>query len=103
MRLRYRFFLHYVPFLFVISLLIVFVADRYNGKAKMVSYEAGTADLGNYSGEVIRDGGTNGSSNQQEKQFYNGTDLKDNGLPYCIKVNKTKNVVTIYTAITVNR
>ena len=97
MRLRYRFFLRYVPFLFVISLLIVFVADRYNGKAKMVSYEAGTADLGNYSGEVIRDGGTNGSSNQQEKQFYNGTDLKDNGLPYCIKVNKTKNVVTIYT------
>ena len=46
---------------------------------------------------MIRDGGTNGLANQQEQQFYNGTDLKDNGLPYCIKVNKTKNVVTIYT------
>ena len=97
MRLRYRFFLSYVPLMFVLSLLIVFVADRYNGKAKMVSYKAGTADLGNYSGEVIRDGGTNGSANQQDQQFYNGSDLKDNGLPYCIKVNKTKNVVTIYT------
>ena len=97
MKLRYRFFLSYVPFMFVISLLILFGADRYNGKAKMVSYEAGTADQGSYKGEVIRDGGTNGLANQQEQQFYNGTDLKDNGLPYCIKVNKTKNVVTIYT------
>ncbi len=96
MKLRYHFFLKSVPVMFVISLLIIFAADRYDGKARMVSYKAGTADLGNYNGEVIRDGGTSGSSNEQEQQFYNGSDLKDNGLPYCIKVNKTKNVVTIY-------
>ncbi len=96
MKRRYHFFLTSVPFMFVLSMLIVFVADCYDGKAKMVSYKAGTADLGNYSGEVIRDGGTNGSENQPEQQFYNGSDLKDNGLPYCIKVNKTKNVVTVY-------
>lgn len=97
MRLRYHFFLKSVPFMFAISMLIIFAADCYDGKARMVSYKAGTADLGNYNGELIRDGGTNGSSNEQDPQFYNGTDLKDNGLPYCIKVNKTKNVVTIYT------
>ena len=29
--------------------------------------------------------------------MYNGSDIKDNGMPYCIKVNKTQNVVTVYT------
>lgn len=97
MKVRYHFFLYYVPFMFVFSLFVVFLADCYNGKASMVSYEAGTANLGNYNGEVIRDGGTKGSSGKQEQKFYNGSDLKDNGLPYCIKVNKRKNVVTVYT------
>ncbi len=94
--MKYRFFLSYVPGMFVISILLITAAGRYNGKAKMVSYQVERADLGNYTGEKIRDGGTSGKSDQQEEQFYNGSNLKDNGLPYCIKVNKTRNVVTIY-------
>ncbi|MGN0154217.1 MAG: L,D-transpeptidase family protein [Lachnospiraceae bacterium] len=94
--MKYKFFLSHVPMMFIFSLLLIWTADRYDGKAKMVSYQAGTADFGNYNGEVIRDGGTSGKTNPQEQQFYNGSDLKDNGLPYCIKVNKTQNVVTIY-------
>ncbi len=33
----------------------------------------------------------------EEETGYNGDDFKDNGLPYCIKVNRKMNVVTIYT------
>lgn len=80
----------------VVSVLLVLVADNYNGKAVMVSYQVGTQDLGEYNGEVIRDGGTDGGERQQEADFYNGSNIQNNGLPYCIKVNKTQNVVTIY-------
>lgn len=95
--MKHKFFLSYFPGMFIISILLITVAGRYNGKAKMVSYQVESADLGNYNGEKIRDGGTRGKKNKQEEQFFNGSDLKDNGLPYCIKVNKTKNVVTVYT------
>lgn len=80
----------------VVSVLLVLVADNYNGKAVMVSYQVGTQDLGEYNGEVIRDGGTDGGERQQEADFYNGSNIQNNGLPYCIKVNKKQNVVTIY-------
>lgn len=94
--MKYKFFLSYVPIMFVISIVLIGIASKYDGKAVMVSYHAGASDLGNYNGEVIRDGGTSGNDAQAQDGFYNGSDLKDNGLPYCIKVNKTKNVVTVY-------
>lgn len=95
--MKYRFFLSDVPAMFVISLLLILAAGRYDGKAVMVGYQKESGNLGQYNGEVIRDGGTSGNEGQPEEAFYNGTDLKDNGLPYCIKVNKTRNVVTVYT------
>lgn len=94
--MKYRFFLSYVPFMLVVSVLLMVLADNYDGKAVMVSYQAGTQDLGEYNGDLIRDSGTNGAENQQESSFYNGREIRDNGLPYCIKVNKAQNVVTIY-------
>lgn len=96
--MKYKFFLSYVPFMLIISFLLMIVADNYDGKAVMVSYQTGTQGLGEYNGELIRDSGTAGATNQQESSFYNGRDIQDNGLPYCIKVNKTHNVVTIYRA-----
>ena len=94
--MKYKFFLSYVPVMFIISFLLIAIADKYDGKAVMVSYHAGAGDLESYNGEVIRDGGTGGDGTKIQEEFYNGSDLKDNGLPYCIKVNKKKNVVTIY-------
>lgn len=95
--MKYKFFLSDVPAMFVISLVLIVVAGQFDGKVVMTGYQRGTNDLGQYTGEVIRDGGTGGNNSESEPVFYNGTDLKDNGLPYCIKVNKTCNVVTVYT------
>ncbi len=95
--MKYKFFLAYVPLMLIVSVLLIVVADNYNGKAVMVSYQVETQDLGEYQGDVIRDSGTDGDEKQQEVDYYNGSDIKDNGLPYCIKVNKTQNVVTVYT------
>lgn len=94
--MKYKFFLSYVPIMIVISILLIAIAGKYDGKAVMVGFRASSSDLGTYSGKIIRDGGTDGSDTLVQEGFYNGSDLKDNGLPYCIKVNKTKNVVTIY-------
>lgn len=94
--MKYKFFLAYVPLMLIFSVLLIVVADNYNGKAVMVSYQVETQDLGEYQGDVIRDSGTDGDENQPEVDYYNGSDIKDNGLPYCIKVNKTQNVVTVY-------
>jgi hypothetical protein len=94
--MKYRNFLAYVPMMFIISLILLVVADQYDGKAVMVGYQAGSKDLGSYDGELIRDGGTDGVEAVVEENYYNGEDIKDNGMPYCIKVNKTRNVVTIY-------
>ncbi len=95
--MKNRSFIFYVPIMMVISFLLVILADSYNGKAVMVSYQVGTQDLGEYSGEVIRDGGTDGDGKALEIDMYNGSDIPSNGLPYCIKVNKAQNVVTVYT------
>lgn len=94
--MKYKFFLSYVPIMFVTGILLIVIADKYDGKAVMVSYQVGISDWGTYNGELIRDGGTDGKNAGVQEEFYNGSNLKDNGLPYCIKVNKTKNVVTVY-------
>lgn len=94
--MKYKFFLAYVPLMLIFSVLLIVAADNYNGKAVMVSYQVETQDLGEYQGDVIRDSGTDGDENQPEVDYYNGSDIRDNGLPYCIKVNKTQNVVTVY-------
>lgn len=95
--MKYKFFLSDVPVMVVISIALIVIAGQFDGKVVMIGYQKETADFGQYTGEVIRDGGTGGNSSEPESVFYNGTDLKDNGLPYCIKVNKTCNVVTVYT------
>lgn len=94
--MKYKFFLSDVPVMFVISILLILIASQSDGKVVMTGYQKDAIDLGQYTGEVIRDGGTGGDSREPESVFYNGTDLKDNGLPYCIKVNKTRNVVIVY-------
>ena len=95
--MKHKFFLSYIPLMLIVSVLLMILADNYNGKAVMVSYQADTQELGDYKGEVIRDSGTNGAEQQLEANMYNGSDIRDNGMPYCIKVNKAQNVVTIYT------
>lgn len=94
--MKHKFFLSYVPGMCIIGILLTVVAGRVNGKVKMVSYQADKINLGQYQGDIIQDGGVSGRDAQQDEPYYNGSDLEDNGLPYCIKVNKTKNVVTVY-------
>lgn len=94
--MRYKCFLSYVPMMFIVSLLLIVAADQYDGKAVMVKYQTVANDLGSYNGEMIRVGGTDGSTALAEEDFYNGENIKDNQMPYCIKVNKRQNVVTIY-------
>lgn len=94
--MKYKSFLSYVPFFFIVSLLLLVANEEYDGRASLVSYQSGRKELGVYDGEVIRDGGTNGNLNVAPKEKENGALLKDNGLPYAIKVNAKKNVVTIY-------
>lgn len=94
--MKYKFCLSGVPVMFIISLLLIVIAGEYDGKAVMVSYQKENNEFGQYNGDIIRVDGTFDEGQLPEGVFYNGTDLKDNGLPYCIKVNKIKNVVTIY-------
>lgn len=94
--MKYRFFLNYIPVMIVVSFLFIFAAEKLEDKAVMTSYQLGSNDLGEYRGKVIKDGGTAQGSGEIEKELYNGTDLRNNGMPYCIKVNKTQNVVTVY-------
>ncbi|MCM1180829.1 MAG: L,D-transpeptidase family protein [Clostridium sp.] len=94
--MKYKFFLSYVPVMFVVSLLLIVVIDQYNGKAVMVGYQMEEKDLGSYDGELIRVGGTDGDLALAEEDFYNGENIKDNEMPYCIKVNKRQNIVTVY-------
>lgn len=94
--MKYKFFLSYVPLMIIWSAFVVLLADNYDGKAVMVSYDCGITALGDYNGKKIPEKEAEDNAESVEEQFYNGTDLRDNGLPYCIKVNKRKNVVTIY-------
>lgn len=94
--MKYKFFLSYVPLMLIISCVFILVAEHMEDKAIMTSYQLETGDLGSYQGEIIKDGGTDQGMEEPGQNFYNGTDLKNNGMPYCIKVNKTQNVVTVY-------
>lgn len=94
--MKNKFFLSYVPLMMIISVFIVVLADGYDGKADMVGFYSEIIELGDYSGELIKEGEPSRDTKTEENPFYNGRDLRDNGLPYCIKVNKKENVVTIY-------
>lgn len=94
--MKYRFFLNYVPIMLIAGCLFILAADQLGDQAVMSGYRLESGNLGEYRGQVIEDAGTNQATGNPEQNFYNGTDLEDNGLPYCIKVNKTCNVVTVY-------
>lgn len=94
--MKYRFFLKDFPIIFVLSLVMIVLIGRLDGRAVIVGYQAEQQKLGEYNGAVIRDGGTDGGTISEEQVIYNGSDIKDNGMAYCIKVNKLQNVVTIY-------
>lgn len=95
--MKHRFFLADAPVMFVISILLLVLIGRLDRPFNMTSYQKSYAELGEYQGDIIKDGGTSESGSKPEEVFYNGSDLKDNGYGYAIKVNKTRNVVTIYT------
>ena len=76
-------------------MVLVVISDQTTEKTTSVGFWTKMVDFGEYNGDVIRQGGTK-ETEEQEAGTYNGQNLRDNGLPYCIKVNKTKNVVTIY-------
>lgn len=95
--MKHRFFLADVPGMFIISILLLVLIGRVDCTVGMTSYQKQAKSFGRYEGDVISDGGTSERSTKPEDIFYNGSDLKDNGCAYAIKVNKKKNVVTIYT------
>lgn len=80
----------------IISALIIIISNQYDGRVKLVSYNMEQKDLETYTGKRIKEDGTNKITNPIEEKFYNGSKLEDNGLPYCIKVNKKMNVTTVY-------
>lgn len=94
--MKYKFFLSYVPLMILVSVFVISLAENYDGKATMIGYDSGITDLGDYNGKKIPDSEVTDRLENHDAKFYNGTDLRDNGLPYCIKVNKRENVVTIY-------
>lgn len=96
--MRYRFFLAYVPLMVCAGLLSIWLADRHNGRAAVVSYRIDKTERGEYIGEQIweDDADEEQVHKTKEQDKYNGSELVDNGLPYAIKVNKRMNVVTVY-------
>ena len=95
--MKHRFFLADVPAMFIISILVLVLVNHYDHRVQMVSYQKEATSLGEYQGDIITDGGTAAGSTEPEEVFYNGSDLEDNGCGYAIKVNKKRNVVTVYT------
>lgn len=95
--MKHHFFLADVPAMFIISILLLVLIGQVDHKVEMTYYQKETQSLGQYQGELISDNGTSEGDTTPEEIFYNGSDLKDNGCTYAIKVNKKKNVVTIYT------
>ena len=91
--MKYRFFLAYVPVMFIIGILLTTLADRYDGRAVVLDYQSN--EFENINGEMFLDSAQE-EADAEEEEFYNGRQLEDNGMPYCIKVNKTQNVVTVY-------
>lgn len=95
--MKHRFFLADVPVMFIISIGLLFLIGQLNHPLNMTSYQKSSTELGEYDGVIIKDGGTAESGTKPEEVFYNGSELEDNGCQFAIKVNKTRNVVTVYT------
>ncbi|MGN0438165.1 MAG: L,D-transpeptidase family protein [Lachnospiraceae bacterium] len=100
--MKHHFFLADAPLMFVISILLLVFINSIDHTVEMTYYQREVTDIGNYEGQIISEDGITEdsiteSSIKPEEVFYNGEELKDNGCTYAIKVNKTKNVVTIYT------
>lgn len=96
--MKYGYFMKYIPLMLVCSFITVQLADYYGRSATAVSYGANTTELGEYDGDELLEYEEAYDDSHADDKTYNGREIKDNGLPYCIKVNKKTNVVTIYTS-----
>ena len=89
-----------LPFMVIVGLIIAAIAAKYdNRKVDCIASVMEIQKLEAVQKENL-EGKEQTSSNQKGKKKKgndNGEDLSDNGLPYAIKVNKTQNVVTVYT------
>ena len=96
--MRYRYFLAYLPLMLLLGILSIWLANRYSGRAIMMGmgYRSDNMTPKTYDGETIGDEANNDQYVNSDEKKYNGSELKDNGMPYAIKVNKEKNVVTVY-------
>lgn len=94
--MRNRFFLAYLPLMIICGIISICLAAKYDDRSVIMgdSYRAGNKASGAYEGDTFGDEGDADQRRDQKK--FNGSELKDNGMPYAIKVNKTKNVVTVY-------
>ena len=96
--MRHKYFLVYFPFMIIMGFLSIWLAKRYNGVATMSGYRIDKMEAGAYDGAKINDASIEERKTVKNQDTYNGTLLKDNGKPYAIKVNKKRNVVTVYEA-----
>lgn len=94
--MKCRFFLVYLPLMVAVGILSIWLAERYNGVVTLSGYRIDKSEKGVYSGEEIIEYSDSDKKELREQDSYNGSMLKDNGMPYAIKVNKEKNVVTVY-------
>ncbi|MBR1599425.1 MAG: DUF5011 domain-containing protein [Lachnospiraceae bacterium] len=96
--MRNRFFLAYLPLMIICGIISICLAAKYDDRSVIMGegYRAGNKASGTYEGYTFGDE-TDAEQRKNQKKF-NGSELKDNGMPYAIKVNKTKNVVTVYEA-----
>ncbi len=91
-----RFFLSYLPVMAAFGILSIWLANRYNGKTVMMEYRHDNSETAVYEGGEISDESVSVRRERAEGDRINGSELKDNGMPYAIKVNKKNNVVTVY-------
>ena len=94
--MRYRFFMAYIPLMVAFGILSIWLADRYYGTVSVSGYLADRPGIGSYDGDQISEYPDRDRKGTSGKETFNGSELKDNGMPYAIKVNKEKNVVTVY-------
>lgn len=102
--MKFHFFIKDIPMMLLVGFLVVFVASRYDEPAKLLSYQSTYDILDSYHGETIEDESVKGQSiggqtpfGKPKDVYADMTPLSDNGCTYAIRVNKTQNVVTIYT------
>lgn len=90
-------FLVYVPFMILIGICILLIPEKKEETAVFAGYQLDRKELSHYNGAIIEETTDVMPYVYEDKQdLHNGKKLKDNGCPYAIKVNKRKNVVTIY-------